>query len=79
MGCLLQTKADSGFYKEEVGTRFLDFSVSHGCGTEWIQCSYYAVVSSLLETYLAATLAGTRQNRGTWCLPAVYKGGQMAS
>lgn len=47
------------------------------------------VVSVLLETYLAATLAGTRQNRGRiaiwqglfaiWCLPAVYKGGQMAS
>lgn len=46
--------------------------------------------SALLETYLAAaTLVGTRQNRGrtaiwqglfaTWCLPAIYKSGQMAN
>lgn len=73
--------------QEEVGTRFLGFSVSKR--TEQIQCSYYSVVAVLLETYLAAPLTGTRQNRGriavwqglfaTWCLPAVYKGGQMAS
>lgn len=32
--------------------------------TEWIQCSYYSVVSALLEPDLAATLAGSRQSRG---------------
>lgn len=47
-----------------VGTCFLGFAVSYGCRTERIQCSYYySVVSALCETYLANTLAGTRQNR----------------
>lgn len=73
--------------QEEVGTRFLGSSVSEE--TDQIQRSHYSVVSVLLKTDLAATLAGTRQNRGriaiwqglfpTWCLPAVYKGRQMAS
>lgn len=40
------------------------------CRTECIQCSYYSVVSTLLEPDLAATLAEQRENSylaGTVC------------